>query len=294
MPNRRPLNVSSPLQQPRNNELSESILVPLLVARSYHLPGNGWCADWVQWFRNNHILFGICLRHRLHPLEGWERCLLLASSISFGLVATNLVYQLDITNAYDASQELVNVYDSYKITHGMVLLWTFGGVFHSLFDMLTWHIMACAICHPGGRWGDTSQSKRFRDCGSYALIPLILALLAFAAFLVLLRATEEGKEEDDDDDVVTDDDGINTNGLSDIRIRDWRSFAFLSKYAIEIALAWFIYFPLIGTILFSGILGCNGRLPILGGRPRDMRLVQEGRFSQAQDKHQNTNEYARF
>ena len=281
---RRPLGISN--KQTSSND--EQVLVPLLASQSCHLPGNTWCADWIQWFRNTHILFGICLHHRLHPLESWERCLLLAASISFGLVATNIVYQLDYYDAYDDAEELIS-YKNYTITHGMLLLWTFGGLFHSIFDMLTWHIMACACCHPGGRWGDQSQSKRYKDCGSYALIPLIAALLGFAAFLVLLRASEEEHQDMNDDDGVDADDG-QQNGI-DIEIHDWRSFSFLSQYAIEIALAWFVYFPLLGTIVFSGVLGCKGRLPILGGRPRDLKRVEEGRFGLF--NHQNSN-YARF
>lgn len=54
-----------------------------------------------------------------------------------------------------------------------------------------------------------------------------------------------------------------------------QSFSFLSKYAIELSLTWFVYFPLVGTIIFSGILGCGGRLPVLGGRPRDIRLYEK-------------------
>eukprot|EP00980_Cylindrotheca_fusiformis_P017195 scaffold5294_cov129-Cylindrotheca_fusiformis.AAC.5 len=41
--------------------------------------------------------------------------------------------------------------------------------------------------------------------------------------------------------------------------------------AIELAMSWIVWYPLIGTILFSGILGCF-RFPIIGGRPRQVRV----------------------
>ena len=284
-----PTNTTGNYNQRATNK--EAILVPLLAARSCHLPGNSWFADWVQWFKNTHIIFGICLHHRLHPVEGWERCLLLASSLAYGLMATNILYQINRYNMYDETEELVT-YSGYTITHGMILLWTFGGLCHSIFDIITWHIVACACCHPGGRWGDHSQSKRYKDCGSYALIPLIAALLGFAVFLVLLRATaEEDEEENNNGDDYADNLEQNENIDTHIDIHDWKAFSFLSQYAIEVALAWFVYSPIVGTIVFSGILGCKGRLPILGGRPRDLKRVQEGRFGHPNQQSQN---YTRF
>lgn len=50
-----------------------------------------------------------------------------------------------------------------------------------------------------------------------------------------------------------------------------RSFRFLLGYLVEFILALFVYYPIAVTILFSGVLGCNGRVPLLGGRPREMK-----------------------
>lgn len=49
-------------------------------------------------------------------------------------------------------------------------------------------------------------------------------------------------------------------------------YAFLIGYAVELAIALFIYYFLTSTVLFSGILGC-GRIPILGGRPFELRFL---------------------
>jgi hypothetical protein len=56
--------------------------------------------------------------------------------------------------------------------------------------------------------------------------------------------------------------------LKDIHKED---VSFLLNYVMEFALALLVYYPLGSVILFSGILGC-GKLPILGGRPRDIYL----------------------
>ena len=49
-------------------------------------------------------------------------------------------------------------------------------------------------------------------------------------------------------------------------------YAFLVGYAIELTIALFLYYPLTSTMFFSGILGC-GRIPILGGRPYELRQL---------------------
>jgi len=170
-------------------------------------------------------------------------------------------------------EQVLTIWNRYVITKGMIVLWTLGGIFHSIFDVCIWNIMACACCHPGGRWGDSDMAPRCKDCGSYMLVPVVLGLMALAVCLVLARVTIEADDAD----------GANTEGqdgwdFSDTNVdsvEGVQSFSFLSDYCVELALAWFVWFPVVGTLLFSGILGCNGRLPILGGRPRDKRLIEE-------------------
>jgi hypothetical protein len=276
----------------RSKELDEDVLIPLLVRRSYHLPGNNWTADWIQWFRNNHILLGICLHHPLHPLETWERYLLLLSSISFGLAATSLVYQLyehypgfmamPLLPDDNALAPITDLFQT-RITVGTLTLWTIGSLFHSLYDMLIWHVMACACCHPGGVLYRPDRPAVYKNLGSYSLIPVIFTLLGTAAYLILLRATTEGNDDTDDTSSANQidmDNGDNAYQQEELENIHWddlegvQSFSFLFKSSTELLLAWFVYFPIIGSVLFSGILGCNGKLPILGGRPRDVQLVQ--------------------
>jgi hypothetical protein len=312
----RPAAKQQRLQQ--QQQLDEDVLIPLLVRRSYHLPGNNWYEDWIQWFRNNHILLGICLHHPVHPLETWERYLLLLSSISFGLVATSFVYQLydrypgvmalPLLAATDALGMWTDLFQT-RITVGTIALWTVGGLFHSLYDMLIWHVMACACCHPGGTYYRPDRPAVYKNLGSMALVPVILALLGTATYLILLRASTEGATNDNGEEEYYDGDFANNGGdnngddqqqaqeeLENIHWDDLQgiqSFSFLFKSSTELLLAWFVYFPIIGSVLFSGILGCNGRLPILGGRPRDIRIVQQEQLEHNNHTSPSSSKYQR-
>jgi hypothetical protein len=56
---------------------------------------------------------------------------------------------------------------------------------------------------------------------------------------------------------------------------DANVYEFLLSYAIELTLALFVFYPLLETILFTGFLGCCGLLPVLGGRPYEVRQAIE-------------------
>ena len=51
-------------------------------------------------------------------------------------------------------------------------------------------------------------------------------------------------------------------------------FGFALAYLVGMALSLFIYYPVGTLILFSGILGCF-RLPVLGGRPREVAIEKK-------------------
>lgn len=57
-------------------------LVPRLAKRAYHLEdGNTWCQDWVQYQKNTHPVFGLCMYHPLHPIRLPQRIIILVGSI---------------------------------------------------------------------------------------------------------------------------------------------------------------------------------------------------------------------
>jgi hypothetical protein len=93
------------------------------------------------------------------------------------------------------------------------------------------------------------------------LIPLVLGLLGLAGYSSCLLVTNgnaslEGEYEDD-----------MVESLSGT-IPFW--------FGVEPGLAWFVFLPIVSTLFFSGVLGCCGKLPLLGGRPRDKRMLEQG------------------
>ena len=120
---------------------------------------------------------------------------------------------------------------------------------------------ACTICRYKGKI-DESLSRWGRVAG---LFLVMLAMFA-GAYAVLLRAS------------------IINNELHEIQFEDKRSFRFLLGYLVEFVLALFVYYPIAVTILFSGVLGCGGRIPILGGRPREMKKEKRYEMNKRQPK----------
>eukprot|EP00560_Eucampia_antarctica_P007842 CAMPEP_0197829000 /NCGR_PEP_ID=MMETSP1437-20131217/5477_1 /TAXON_ID=49252 ORGANISM="Eucampia antarctica, Strain CCMP1452" /NCGR_SAMPLE_ID=MMETSP1437 /ASSEMBLY_ACC=CAM_ASM_001096 /LENGTH=291 /DNA_ID=CAMNT_0043430445 /DNA_START=522 /DNA_END=1394 /DNA_ORIENTATION=+ len=79
---------------------------------------------------------------------------------------------------------------------------------------------------------------------------------------------------------VTDPNSI-IDGVGNVKRSDASSdasteqFHFVSSYFISQLSAWFIFFPLSTTVLFSGILSFGGRLPLFGGRPKAIQNEEE-------------------
>jgi hypothetical protein len=87
-----------------------------------------------------------------------------------------------------------------------------------------------------------------------------MLLTGIATLAILLRSSAETAEENHEEYVG-------------IQIQDASAYQFLITYATELVLSLFIYYPIVGTILFSGLLGC-GKVPILGGRPYEVLVEQ--------------------
>lgn len=256
----------------------EKRIVPRLAKRAYHLPGYGWGRDWFQYMYNNHPLFGICCHHRLHPLRMGQRLIIFIGSIAAGLAITNVVF---LWFNFDQEQGMNDVlfqmtilpnstaihseYQSIEVTRGTAVLWTLGSMSHSIFDLTIWYISACSCCRPGGI---CSAIGCLRRCGSYLVVGIVMIVVALATLVVVWRAAEEtqAQYEEEKEELGLDDDAYPQWG----EIQGVSSFSFLVNYAVEVCLALMLYYPIFGTILFSGILGC-GRLPVLGGRPYEVR-----------------------
>ena len=262
----------------RQQSEEEKRIVPRLAKRAYHLPGYGWGRDWVQYMFNNHPLLGICCHHKLHPLKFGQRLIIFIGSIASGLAITNLVF---LWFTFDQEQDMNDVlfqmnilpnstaihseFQSIEVTRGTAVLWTLGSMSHSMFDLTIWYISACSCCRPGGI---CSAFGCLRHCGSYLVVGVVMIVVALATLVVVWRAAEETRNqyEEEKEELGLGDDAYPEWG----EIRGVSSFSFLVNYAVEVCLALMLYFPLFGTILFSGVLGC-GRIPVLGGRPYEVR-----------------------
>lgn len=262
-------------------------IVPALANRSYHLPGNSYWRDWLQYFLNNHPVFGLCCSHPYHPMTTCNRFVVLIGSICSGLAITNFVYlwfltysddgvdgkfvsiQVDLgknTTALNTAYATADV----SVTNQQIFLWTVGGALHSVFDLSIWFITACACCLPGGKM---ESCGRWKWMGSYFVLITVTIVAAVASLVVLLRASLDANRNS-----VTAAD-LHSAGIFDDKVQlgdnnGADSFRFLISWTVEVALALFVYNPIIGTILFSGVLGC-GKLPFLGGRPREMLLEEQ-------------------
>ena len=256
--------------------------IPALARKAFHLPGHSWCQDYMQYFGNTHPIFGICCHHPKHPIDQKVRIVHLLGSIFFGLAVTNIIWLWFIFDEkHDANDPILTVSlggivtnetlaeleedpQVYEITEGMVLLWTVGGGLHALYDNTVWYLTACLCCLPGQK---LSCLYRFRWCGTYFVVLSVVLCTAVATFVVVLRAAVEGNMDEvaDSESGGLVDDSIDLAQGFDSK----DSYRFLISYGVELALALLVYFPLMATVLFSGILGC-GRVPVLGGRPYEV------------------------
>jgi hypothetical protein len=295
------------LQSEREESEEDLLLIQLLAKQACHLPGNTWMQDWLQFiFYNNHTLFGLCCHNRLHPVNTMERFAILLASISFGLAVSSgirlffyyfvddndmeIVLPMMTTNEstsnstmyanysslmpfqfldgnytekiLNTTEEWVNGGDSFvnvtqqdhnfiaTISYEEFASWTIGGALNTLFDLISWNLSACACCLPGGRLNDKNRFSWCNTLGSVVVVIISLIITAATVFITILRA--------------------NTTNATTAEQR----YAFIFPYLIQVLLSWFFYYPVVQTIIFSGILGCCGLLPILGGRPREIRLLQ--------------------
>ena len=255
----------------RSSETDE--LVQKLALQSYHLPGNNWLQDWWQFMFNNHPVFGICCHNAAHPIKSFTRIVALVGTIAFGLAITSIFHVFFLWNPEFDRVLATILTDSgaeFVLTTGMLLLWTVGGGIHCAFNLAMWHIAACACCQSGG------------CCESYACCPslgkhmirfFVLCTGGFCVLIIILRvAINDQKQEDINSDFEESDQGINVmlDDEIDLRVGDLSDFSFVFNYLVEMTLAFFIYYPIGGTMLFSGIFSCGYKIPLLGGRPYEL------------------------
>lgn len=278
-------------------------LVPALANRNFHLPGHSLCGDWLQYVLNNHPVLGICFHHRLHPIRVGMRLVNLVGSVMFGLAVTNIIWLWFMLNedVVDEEKEIITVgvgetitqqqqqnnattastyggfsEGQFSVTQGMIILWTVGGGLHALFDQTIWFFTACTCCLPGQPLECCSSCRKYMH---YVVMFAVAACTAIATYVIVVRADLENTQGGDPDDLAQNNSTYLEEGMGNLfgkKNKD-STYDFLISYAMELALALFVYNPLIATIFFSGILGC-GRIPVLGGRPYELRQQERLRM----------------
>ncbi|KAL7460901.1 hypothetical protein ACHAXS_001337 [Conticribra weissflogii] len=212
-----------------------------LAARAYHFPGNTWCEDWMQYMSNTHTVLGLFFHHPLHPLQMKERIVILFGSIAIRLTISNMMWLYLNYNPIEVD-----------VTKLMITSLTLGSFLHIGFDWALWHIEACTLCRCG-RHIDNQIARWGRVIG----LIVVMVTIAFGSYVVLLRALIEGYYYDASDDIT---------------LEKKENDSILLGNLISFVVDLFVVYPIAVTIIFSGMLGCGGYIPILGGRPREIRF----------------------
>lgn len=218
------------------------------------------------------IIFGLCVTNVIwlwFLLYSEEDANTVVVTASLGGLSWGPIVDSDSSNSNNDATNGQEI----QITEGMILLWTVGGGLHALFDNTIWYVTACVCCLPGRSLGCLGK---YRWCGSYIVV---FAVVVFT----VLRATLDSNEQDVDlSDLGTA--GINDDNIKLGQTDEASAYQFTIGYAVELVLALLVYYPLVGTILFTGVLVC-GKIPVLGGRPYEV-LVQK-RHAQASNYRLN-------
>jgi len=279
------LNMAFQTPEEMEEEEATNRLKRRLAARAYHFPGNTWCQDWMQYLSNTHTVLGLFFHHPLHPMGFQERLVILFGSIAIGLTISNFTYLYFIRNGISVEEEVFTLNSRHthvtgvpvvSVTKLMITLWTLGSFIHTCFDLGLWHMKACTICRYQGR-----IDERLVQWGRVIGLFIVMIACFAGGYAVILRATLEYKGEESLADEV--EESIKHSEVYSVKFEDKRSFRFLLGYLVEFVLALFVYYPLAVTVLFSGVLGC-GRVPILGGRPREMKRERRYELSKRQPK----------
>mmetsp|Transcript_10972 Transcript_10972/g.20095 ORF Transcript_10972/g.20095 Transcript_10972/m.20095 type:complete len:359 (+) Transcript_10972:122-1198(+) len=278
-------------------------LIPRLAQRAYHLEDdNSWWQDWVQYQRNTHPVFGICMHHRFHPIRLPQRIIILVGSIAFGFAVTNCVYlgflgnetsSETVNNVYEATGKLAvfqQKFTNVELQQSMVFLLTVGSFLHSTFDMSIWYLMACFCFRPGGHCqGEGEGGKcrgRFQNLGIYMAVLVVMIAVVAATFVAIVRLNEDQERAAERSATLAEQfAGEQLDGENSETAESSSRFTFLVGYALELVFALFVFYFITSTVFFSGILGC-GRIPVLGGRPYEMRKARLGNNDDEYDENE--------
>lgn len=291
-----------------------------LIQHAYHLPGMSWVQDWYQYMTNNHPLLGIFLHHPLHPVKAGVRLASMIGSLSLGLALTCIIYEAFVFSQENYNKQYIelstnktrtglqsdldNDVSVLSVTNGNIALWTVGAFLNGLYDNTVWALAAGTFfsCCNKDKEGDTKQTRKereekFQKTGTFLVVLSVIIVIALTFFAVSLQNAITTNNGATVEAINGTDNGA---GYADVgttfrvKKRGPNNWEFIIAYVIEVALSFFVYYPIIGTIMFSGVLSCGKYWEVTGGRPYEIahaeaEAMEEGKASKNSTDTKNNN-----
>jgi hypothetical protein len=208
--------------------------------RAYHLPGNTtWCDDFIQYLTNSHPLFTGCSDYNRSMCM---RFIPVTASLLLGFIATNAVlwwtlWDESLSTVVFSQSSGENIDD--EVSEQSLSIRSGGSIYITVGSLYLWTWVAFMhAMHDILIWYAPSCN------GQTAMLLWVFLLLGIATVTTVT---------------------IYYSGVS----LEFGVFDTLISFGVEVFVAWFLWFPLAATTLFSGVLGCF-RVRILGGRAWEM------------------------
>lgn len=127
--------------------------------------------------------------------------------------------------------------------------------------------------------GVTERIDRYRSTGVFFIVFSVIVVTALATFAATLRnAIDAGNVDTDEVDSY----GVGGTQYKVFEVGNAKSYEFILAYLVELGLNYFGYYPVIGTILFTGVLGCF-KYRVIGGRPAEITEMKAREDADAQN-----------
>jgi len=209
--------------------------IDALGRRAFHLPANKtWKDDWFQYMANNHPFLGVFLFFRMSPIGFGERITGLAVSVLIALSVTNALLLFKDMDHNPLNDEIISI--------------SLSDEDHENEFKLTFLLLTL--------WFGASLLHAIHDvlvwylCCTQILLGYMFWVLLWIGAAVMISA------------IVAD----QATSYDPVKVLIYAS--------IEMGISWLIWYPLVATLIFSGVLRCCP-LSVCGGRPREIILRQE-------------------
>ena len=116
-----------------------------------------------------------------------------------------------------------------------------------MFDFSLWHLSAATCCY------HLKNHRIIKKHGTHAVLAIALFMFSFATLVIMVRISYAVNEDEE-------------NEWEDVLKVE--TFFVVLGYMLQLSVVYFIFSPVLVTILFSGCLGC---IPGMGGRPKDIQ-----------------------